>query len=282
MPTRLVDAMRETLSGWQTDVADGWQPVFTGLELGFDDADPDLELEPWEPIFPSRRRRHFPGAPEGAHMLRAFDGLSPDGVNCVVLGQDPYPAPDFSTGRAFEAGNVARWRELDKMFSKSVRAFVQLICAARTGKADYAGSFADWPKTLAAIESGEIDLEPADALADRWVSQGVLLLNASLTLSRFQVQTDAHQSRGHVPIWRPLMLRVLDHIARQEKPLVVIAFGDVAAEVVKHSGLDSPSATHALIVRKHPAEADDVLARDNPFEECNRHLEAMGAQPIAW
>lgn len=282
MPVRLVDAMRETLSGWHTDPADAWQPVFDGLELGFDAADASLEIEPWEPIFPCRRGRTFPGAPEGAHMFRAFDAIHPGDVRCVILGQDPYPAPDFSTGRAFEAGNVAQWRELDKMFSKSVRAFIQLICAVRSGNPAYAGSFADWPRTLADIESGVLNLEPADALADRWVSQGVLLLNSSLTLSRFLVQTDAHQSHGHMPIWRPLILRVLTFLEQQNRPLVVIAFGDVAARILKDSGQDQPSATHAVVIRKHPAEADIVLADENPFAVCNQHLEAMGAAPIAW
>jgi uracil-DNA glycosylase len=63
--------------------------------------------------------------PVGAHMLRAFEGIPPHHVRCVILGQAPYRAPDFATDRAFETGNVASWRELDKMFSKSVRAFIQ-------------------------------------------------------------------------------------------------------------------------------------------------------------
>ena len=60
--------------------------------------------------------RTFLGAPKGAHIFHAFDGIRPDDVRVVVLGQDPYPSPDFSTGRDFEAGNVADWRELEKMF----------------------------------------------------------------------------------------------------------------------------------------------------------------------
>ena len=120
-------ALRETLEGWQEDIASPWRDVITDVALGFEQVDATLELEPWEPIFPARRGRTLPGAPAGAHMLRAFDGVAPEDVRCVILGQDPYPCPAFATGRAFEAGNVARWRELDKMFSPSVRAFVQLI-----------------------------------------------------------------------------------------------------------------------------------------------------------
>lgn len=282
MPVKLVDAMRETLSGWQADVAPAWRQVLADVELGFGAIDADLDIQPWEPIFPVRLGKTFPGAPHGAHMLRAFDGIRPDAVKCVILGQDPYPAPDFSTGRAFEAGNVAAWRELDKMFSRSVRAFTQQICAARSGNPAYARSFDDWPKTLEDIENGVIGLEAPSDLADRWVAQGVLLLNSSLTLSRFKVEVDPHQSRGHLPLWRPLIQRVLVHLASQRRPVVFIGFGDAAIDNLRLAGVAEPAAPMTAVLREHPARADAVLALENPFLICNRHLEAMGVEPIAW
>ena len=283
MALRLRAALQDTLQGWQGDVEPAWQDVVRSVSLAFEDVDPALELEPWEPIFPARRGRAFPGAPAGAHMLRAFDGIAPEDVRCVILGQDPYPCPAFATGRAFEAGNVARWRELDKMFSPSVRAFIQMILAARTGEARYARSFADWPATLAAIESGAVELEAADALADRWVASGVLLLNSSLTLSRFQRAGDAHQVRGHLPLWRPLMIRVLSRLAGRGTPVVFIGFGDAAAEAIQAAGLSGADAgDERVILRPHPAEADRFLALENPFVLCNRRLRAAGAAPVDW
>ena len=283
MAVQLRAALRETLQGWQEDIASPWGDVITDVALGFEDVDTTLELEPWEPIFPARRGRTLPGAPVGAHMFRAFDGVAPADVRCVILGQDPYPCPAFATGRAFEAGNVARWRELDKMFSPSVRAVVQLIVAARTGAPDYARSFAQWPDTLTAIERGAVDLEAPGALADRWVASGVLLLNASLTLTRFQGEGDPHQVRGHLPLWRPLMARVLDHLARRRTPVVFLGFGDAAAETLRVAGLDgSDAGDERLILRPHPATADEVLAQENPFVLCNQRLQVMGAVPVDW
>ena len=283
MAKRLRSALRHTLQGWQEDVEPAWRDVVRSVALAYGDVDPTLEIEPWEPIFPPRRGAVFPGAPAGAHMLRAFDGIAPEDVRCVILGQDPYPCPAFATGRAFEAGNVAHWRELDKMFSPSVRAFIQTIIAARTGEARYARRFADWPATLAAIESGAIDLEAPDALADRWVASGVLLLNTSLTLSRFQRAVDPHQRRGHLPLWRPLMIRVIEHLARREKPVVFIGFGDAAAETIQAAGLRGPDASgDRVILRPHPAEADAFLALENPFALCNRRLQAIGAAAVDW
>src|SRR6185436_4656713 len=102
---------------------------------------------------------------------------------------------------------------LEKMFSVSVRTFMQLIAAARTADASYAASTAAWRKLVGEIEAGRIDIEPAANIADRWVMQGVLLINSALTLSRFKVEGDPHQLRGHLPLWRPFIRRVLAHLA---------------------------------------------------------------------
>ncbi len=284
MGYQLREALRETLINWQQDIDPAWQNQLGNVALDYDAVGDDLNLEPWEPIFPSRRHNIFPGEPDRAHMLRAFDGISPDDVRCVILGQDPYPCPAFSTGRAFEAGNVAQWRELDKMFSKSIRAFIQLIVAARTGLNDYATDFSRWPVLLADIEAGRVDLENPEALADRWVNSGVLLLNPSLTLSRFKVELDDHQSKGHLVLWRPLMLAVLRLLVERGKPTVFLGFGDAAAETFALAGLSEGQneANQHVILRAHPAFADDVLGRGNPFTLCNQLLEAADAQAVSW
>ena len=286
---RLKDALEQTFAGWRGDVEPAWRPLFRTVELGFDAVDPALTLEPWEPIFPARRGRVFPGAPPHAHVFRAFDGVSPENVRCVILGQDPYPCPAFATGRAFEAGNVAAWRELDKMFSKSVRAFVQLVVAARTGDEGYAAGFERWPETLAAVEEGRVRLEPPAALADRWAASGVLLLNSALTLTRFAIEPGPHQTRGHLPLWRPLLGAVLRHLGARPAPPVFIGFGEPAAALLRAAGLGEEESGRAgetgrpgVILRPHPAAAEDLLARTNPFTLCNRHLEAAGGKPVVW
>ena len=281
---RLKDALEETLAGWREDLAPAWRHVLGGIEPGFDAVDPSLALEPWEPIFPTRRGRAFPGAPPGAHVFRAFDGLAPEDVRCVILGQDPYPCPAFATGRAFEAGNVASWRELDKMFSPSVRAIVQLVVAARTGEARYAEDFERWPSTLADIESGRVEFEPPAALADRWVVSGVLLLNSALTLSRFDVDAGPHQEHGHLPLWRPVLVAVFRQLAARRVPLVCIGFGDAAASLLRGADLDEadPPAHVRVVLRSHPAAAGELFDLENPFSLCNRHLKSMGSTPVDW
>lgn len=283
MAISLRDAMKEFTADWSADLDHAWRAFIGHAQPALDAISPDLELEVWEPIFPVRRGKHFPGMPAGTHCLRAFDGITPDSVRCILLGQDPYPEPGFATGRAFEAGNLAEWREMDKMFSKSIRAYTQQIVAARTGDMTYARSFEDWPKTLAAVESGAVALERPSQIADRWVGQGVLLLNSSLTLTRFKVDVDRHQSEGHLRLWRPIILETLRRLAERGQPLVFIGFGDAAAQALAEARIDESVGGHLrCILRDHPARADAVLSRLNPFILCNVHLEEMGARPIAW
>lgn len=286
MPMQLREALRETLDGWIADLDTAWQPILKDVALGFDDIDPALMFEPWEPIFPARRNKIFPGAPKGAHMLRGFDGVDPGAVRCVILGQDPYPSPDFATGRAFEAGGVARWRELEKMWSHSVRTFMQQVCSARTGQAKYATDIADWRRVIDDVEAGQIVLESPSELIDSWTAQGVLPLNSSFTLSRFAVAGDPHQTRGHLPLWKPLMIRVMRYIAaRPKRPTVFIAFGHVAIELLREAGVAAAARTGgqvALIEREHPAAGNRVLAEPNPFTLCNDLLAQRSAPPIRW
>ncbi len=277
----LTGALRETLHGWKEDIDPAWREFVGNVRLGFDDISAELVIEPWEPIFPTRRGKKMPGEPNGAHMLRAFDGIRPEEVRCVLLGQDPYPCPAFSTGRAFEAGNTGGWRELDKMFSRSVRAFMLQIAAARTGRTELASTFGQWPRLIAAVETGRIVLESPAVIADRWVESGVLLLNSSLTLSRFSVDVDPHQSQGHLPLWRPLILAILGQLAARHSPIAVIAFGDSAADNVRRAGITEKAGVQ-VFERPHPAFADEFLACENPFLACNAHLRRSGVTAVNW
>jgi uracil-DNA glycosylase len=288
MKPYLKDAMREVLAGWRQDLNPAWWSAVKGIELGFDAMDSELTLAPGEPVFPARKDTHYPGAPKGAYVFRAFDDIAPSDVRIVVLGQDPYPCGAFSTGRAFEAGNVAHWRELEKMFSVSVRTFMLLIAAARTGDRSYLRSVAEWTRLRDEIEAGGFAIEPASEIAARWVRQGVLLLNSALTLSRFAIEGDPHQLRGHLPLWRPFVTAVLGHLARRGSPIVFIGFGGQAASALAGAGVAETAVEErsarqvGCILREHPARGDEVLALPNPFVLANRYLQAMRAIPVSW
>jgi len=86
MPQKLSDAMREVLGGWHYDLPQSWQSVLKQVALDFVGMDDGLQIAPWEPIFPARKGKLSPGAPESAHALRAFDVVRPAALTCSSLG----------------------------------------------------------------------------------------------------------------------------------------------------------------------------------------------------
>ena len=283
MTVSLKAALRELLTDWRADLPDGWSRVLEEVEPAFDDVDEQLELHPWEPIFPSRRGFALPDEPPGAHLFRAFDGLAPEAVRCVVIGQDPYPGISFATGRAFEAGAYQRWSGLENMWSHSMRSLIQSVYACRCGRPDYAGSIEKWPHALQAIRPADSGFPPPRRLEQEWVDQGVLLLNSSLTLSRFSVAGDPHQLRGHLPLWRPLLARLVQYFFGRQA--VLLLFGEVAQELVCASGVvarEDIDRHPAIVAVPHPAAGDDFLRYPNPFIAANEKLLAAGAEPIKW
>jgi len=285
MTIPLKDALQELLQDWRDDLSPPWRRLVAGVELGFEEVDADLELHPWEPIFPSRRHFVLPGEPSGAHMFRAFDQMHPEAVRCVVLGQDPYPSIDFATGRSFEAGGYHRWDELEKMSSCSVRSLIQSVYGFRSGQPRLCETTGNWSEVLRAI-APDSGFPAPDRLAQEWVEQGVLLLNASLTLSRFSKEGGPHQLRGHLPLWRPLMAHLIGHFAdRATQPVVFLLLGDAARQVAAVAGLapgGEPDRHPAVVAMPHPAAGDDFLRLPNPFNRCNEKLLAMKAEPIRW
>ena len=167
-----------------------------------------------------------------------------------------------------------------------MRCFTQCIYAERAGKPEMAGSIAKWDETLRSIEAREISLETPKAIAQGWVDQGVLLLNSSLTISRFSAQGDPHQVRGHLPLWRPLIVRVLQHLSNEsERTVPIVLFGDVAKATFRAAepGFDRNLANPLIVIEtEHPAAGDAFLLNGNPLTHCNEHLRALGEQPIRW
>jgi uracil-DNA glycosylase len=160
---------------------------------------------------------------------------------------------------------------------------MQLIIAARTGRTDVARNFDDWSAARTLLTRPDAGFEAPDVIADRWVGEGVLLLNASLTLSRFAVSIDPHQAKGHLPFWRPLMLKTISALLARKAPVVFIGFGAAAADIFSQARLvEGVDGSTAVVLREHPAFAEAVLDKPNPFILCNTYLETMGVAPIAW
>lgn len=292
MAIKLVDALKEVLLGWRDDLPAAWRPVLQGVEPDFPRVDKTLLHEPWEPIFPARKGKRIPGAPSGAHVFRALDGVTPAKVRAVVVGQDPYPNVSWATGRAFDQGDLQAWHAEADLVSLSLRRIVPCAVAARTGDAAYTtGPTSEaWARVTGDVARGALDLQKPRALFDHWQTQGVLFLNTGLTLSRF---VEAYQKGAHIPLWRPIIAALLTHLAtRTSGQVVFMLWGQTARDFFAASGVKE-AATQAgtwdtrvrSVSQGHPADKTEpprFFKPPNTFQDANQALTAMGAQPIDW
>jgi uracil-DNA glycosylase len=297
MSMTLRAALEEMLEGWQDDLNTAWQVALAGVEPAFDRVDADLQHESWEPIFPTRKGKLIPGAPRNAHLFRALDGLNPEDVRIVVIGQDPYPNISWATGRAFEQGDLEEWLANPRLVSDSLERIIPAVADARVRTTEYtdpAQAGTAWARVTADIHAGRLNLQPPRALFDHWQDQGVLFLNTGLTLSRFTRGGGDHQLKGHIPLWRPIVRAVVTRlVTRPAGHVVFMLWGQVARGFFEESGAEQAARDAGTWGRRvrvtthaHPAAGNEdgplFFRPPNPFIEANGALDDMGARTVDW
>lgn len=290
----LRQALEEVSGGWKDDLGPEWREVLRDVEPNLDVVDPALQHEPWEPIFPTRRGKLIPGAPAHAHVFRALDGLRPADVRAVIVGQDPYPNVAWATGRAFEQGGLAAYPEDPRGISGSLRSIVQVLAAFRSGRDDYLDRAQGWRTLVRDLRAGSLDLPSPDLLFDAWQREGVLCLNAGLTLSRYERGGAPHQSAGHIPFWRPVVQAILRHVAaRPMGHAVFLLWGSVARQAFRDGSVQDAARDAGTwetrvdaVNHSHPTALTDgapSFFRDpNPFADANQALRRMGGDAVSW
>jgi uracil-DNA glycosylase len=179
--------------------------------------------------------------PPAGHLLTALRLTPPANVRVVILGQDPYPTPGHAHGLAFSV-------------LRGVRV----------------------PRSLANIfKERESDLGiPPAAHGDlsAWADQGVLLLNACLSVKTGQA--GAHRKLG----WEALTRDVIKTAEKQGA--VFILWG---ADAEKLAGSIDLSRNH-VIASAHPSplSARRGFFGSGPFSRANAWLEAQGKAAIDW
>lgn len=282
-------ALKDFLADWQRDVAPAWQGVLAGLELDFDGIPEDGTLGPDDRIFPLRRGHGVEGVPEGSHVLRALDGVAPDDVRVVLIGQDPYPEIARATGRSFEPGDFSGWHAPQ---AKSFRRIEQGLVQHRHPDPAYVAEDA-WDSVLARVDAGRVPLSTPKEQFDHWERQGVLFLNLGLTFSRFFKPIQ----EAHMALWRPVVEAVLTHLVqRPAGELAVVLWGGEAQDafasmgVVKAAEAAGRQDKLATVKRRHPA-FDRLRERDahvpflelpDAFTQVNDALVSLGGKPIPW
>ena len=116
--------------------------------------------------------------------------------------------------------------------------------------------------------------QPAHGYLADWAGQGVLLLNATLTVRRSE--PNSHKGKG----WEIFTDRVIELLNEREKPMVFILWGANAR--AKEALITNPN--HLILTGAHPSplSAYNGFFGGAYFSRANRFLEATGQKTIDW
>ncbi len=181
--------------------------------------------------------------PKGKDIFRAFDACPFDEVKVVILGQDPYHGPGQANGLCFSV-------------HEGVPFPPSLVNIFKEIKNDLGR-----------------DIPPNGSL-ERWANQGVLLLNATLTVRAHDA--GSHQKKG----WEIFTDSVISHLAASRKGIVYILWGSYAQ---KKAAIVNPSENLVLkSVHPSPLSAHRGFFGGNHFSTTNEYLASKGQKPIDW
>ncbi len=181
--------------------------------------------------------------PPPKQVFRAFDECPFDEVKVVILGQDPYHGEGQANGLCFAVrSGVATPPSLQNIFKELA-------------------------SDLGHPVSRDTDLS-------RWAKQGVLLLNATLTV-RAGVAC-SHQGKG----WEQFTDAAIQKLAEEREHIVFILWGNYA----RHKGAHIDRARHLVIESPHPSpfSAHSGFFGSKPFSRANTDLGKHGKAPIEW
>ncbi|MDX1556914.1 MAG: uracil-DNA glycosylase [Xanthomonadales bacterium] len=185
--------------------------------------------------------------PPGSLIFNALDSTPFGSVKVVILGQDPYHGPGQAHGLCFSVRD-------------GVAVPPSLINICKEIHDDVGGVTADGRPTSGNLET--------------WAKQGVLLLNAVLTVERGRA--GAHAGRG----WEKFTDRVVAELNAAREGLVFLLWGSYAQK--KGAGIDRDR--HLVLTAPHPSplSAHRGFFGCRHFSKANAWLEKQGKAPIDW
>ena len=182
--------------------------------------------------------------PKGTEIFAAFDFCSFDDLKVVIIGQDPYHGVSQANGLCFSVNNnISMPPSLQNIFKE--------------------------------IETDLGKPMPSNGNLERWARQGVLLLNATLTVRAHQAAS--HQKKG----WETFTDAVISEISSKKKDVVFLLWGGYA----KKKGAIIDKRRHYVLTSGHPSplSANRGLWFGNKhFSKTNTFLESKGLTVIEW
>ncbi|MEL6558601.1 MAG: uracil-DNA glycosylase [Bacteroidota bacterium] len=187
--------------------------------------------------------RQYTVFPPGKEMFAAFDYCPFDQTKVIILGQDPYHGPGQANGLCFSVKPGVRMPPSLQNIFKEVKDDI--------GK--------DLP------ENGSLE---------RWAKQGILLLNATLTVR--QSSPGSHQGRG----WEEFTDAVVSILSEKKESLVFLLWGAYA----QRKGEIIDKSKHQVLASAHPSPfaAHRGFFGNRHFSKTNEYLVQKGFDPIEW
>lgn len=181
--------------------------------------------------------------PPGELWFNAFNSTPFDEVKVVILGQDPYHGPGQAHG----------------------------LCFSVLPGVPFPPSLLNIFKEIQADLGTQI---PDDGCLQRWADQGVLLLNATLTVE--QGRAGSHQGRG----WEQFTDCAVQRLNEAREGLVFLLWGSYAQK--KGQFIDSQR--HLVLRAPHPSplSAHRGFLGCRHFSQANQYLQQRGQPPIRW
>jgi len=181
--------------------------------------------------------------PEPKNIFRAFDLCPFDEVKVVILGQDPYHGRGQANGLCFA------------------------VNAGVSAPPSLQNIFKELESDLGHTVNHDTDLS-------RWAKQGVLLLNATLTVCASSA--GSHQGRG----WEQFTDAAIQKLNEERAGLVYILWGNYA----KAKGAHIDRTKNLVIESAHPSpfSAHSGFFGSKPFSKANEYLDKKGKVSIDW
>jgi uracil-DNA glycosylase len=182
--------------------------------------------------------------PPGKQIFNAFDKCSFKNIKVVILGQDPYHGPNQANGLCFSV-------------SDGVPFPPSLINIFKEIKKDLGTEI------------------PNSGNLERWAEQGVLLLNATLTVR--DNQAGSHQKQG----WETFTDAVISKLNQEKENLVFLLWGAFA----QNKGKFIDTSKHLVLKSKHPSPLSANQGGwfdQHHFSKTNAFLKSKGLKVINW
>ncbi len=181
--------------------------------------------------------------PPGKLIFNALDSLPVPKVKVVILGQDPYHGPGQAHGLSFSVPDDINPPPSLKNIYKELS------------------------------DDLHVPMKTSGNLIS-WVNQGVLLLNATLTV--VANSAGSHQNKG----WETFTDTVIERLADSQENLVFILWGNYA----KQKGRFLDTTKHMVLTAPHPSpfSANNGFFGSKPFSKTNKYLASKGITPINW